>query len=119
MNSPVPVLITGIIGLAILGYVYFTTRHKERMSMIDKGVDASLFTSKKNRISPTLKLGMLAIGVALGIIAAMTLTQNFDNLHEGPVVISMILLFGGSSLIANFFIERKMDSDSNGGKDSD
>lgn len=87
--------------------------------MIDKGVDASLFTSNKKRISPTLKLGMLAIGVALGIIAAMTLVQNFYNLNNGPIYFSMILLFGGTSLIANFFIERNMDSDSDSRKDSD
>lgn len=119
MNSPVPVLITGIIGIAILGYVYLTARHKERMSMIDKGVDASLFTSKKNRISPTLKLGMLAIGVALGVIATMILVTKLDPPSGEPVLVSMVLLFGGISLIANFFIERKMDSGSNDKKEQE
>lgn len=83
------------------------------MSMIDKGVSPSLFFSKeKSGIRLTLKLGMLAVGIAVGILMAMILVETFDNLRGEPIVIAMILLFGGISLITNFLIERKMDEDS-------
>lgn len=109
-----------ILGITILGYVFFTARHRERMSMIDKGVGPSLFTSKeKEGARFTLKLGMLALGVALGILTALMITENYRNLPTEPIVIAMILLFGGSSLIINFLIERKIDSDDGNVKNKD
>ncbi|MCY1384550.1 hypothetical protein D9M69_728200 [compost metagenome] len=105
-------------GITILGYIFFTARHRERMSIIDKGVDPSLFVSKgKSGTMFTLKLGMLAVGVSLGIIAAMILDEIFDNLHVEPVVIAMILLFGGASLIINFLIESRINSEPDNRKD--
>ncbi len=77
--------------------------------MIDKGVSASLFTSKeKSSIRFTLKLGMLSIGISMGIIAGMILMKLFDDINDA-IVVAMILMFGGISLIANFMVERKMD----------
>jgi len=84
------------------------------MSIIDKGVDPTLFVSKekKNSSNLTLKLGMLAFGVSLGIIATIFIVEAFEDIPGEPVIIAMVLLFGGASLIVNFLIERKMDSDS-------
>lgn len=108
--GPGETFIALILGITILGYVFFTARHRERMSMIDKGVDPSIFVSKdKSSIRFTLKLGMLAIGVSLGIIAGLTLQAIYHEISEG-IVVAMILLFGGISLIANFMVERKMDA---------
>lgn len=103
-----------IIGITVLGYIFFTARHRERMSIIDKGVDPTLFVSKgkKNSSNLTLKLGMLALGVSLGILMALFITKTFEDIPGEPVVIAMILLFGGGSLVINFLIERKMDSES-------
>jgi len=79
--------------------------------MIDKGVNSSLFLSKeKGSLRLTLKLGMLAIGVSLGIITGILLRESFDRMNDG-IVLAAILLFGGISLIVNFLIERKMDED--------
>ena len=57
-------------------YVHYTTRNKERMALIEKGADASLFNTGREGIKWafnwnkfTLKLGMLFMGIALGIIA--------------------------------------------------
>lgn len=110
-----------IIGITILGYFFFTARHRERMSIIDKGVDPSLFVSKERNGSRwfTLKLGMLAMGISLGILTALVITEVFENLPTEPIVISMILLFGGGSLIANFLIERKIDSNNKNEKSPD
>ncbi|MCF0056233.1 DUF6249 domain-containing protein [Dyadobacter sp. CY356] len=97
---------SAIFGIA---YVFMMTRHRERISMIDKGVDASIFVGKNNpSLSPTLKFGMLSVGIALGIITANILRHIF-YFEKGIAFTSMIFLFGGLSLIANFLIERKLD----------
>jgi hypothetical protein len=102
--SPGGVFIMGIIGITLMFYVFFTGRHRERMSMIDKGVDANIFyTKRRNSISPTLKFGMLLVGVAVGILIG-ELLNNLVSMNRGTAYVSMILLFGGLSLIINFLI---------------
>jgi len=93
---------------AIFGivYVYLSTRNKERMSMIEKGADASMFAHKKNYTGMTLKFGMLLVGVALGILVG-SLIDEYTTLPEEVGYFSMIFLFGGAALIANSVIENK------------
>jgi len=94
----------GIFGIV---YVFLMTRYKERMAMLEKGVDPSLFTSRNNSKSHTLKLGMLCIGIAIGILLGNLLYKN-DWLDESVAYLSMIFLSGGISLVLNFIIDRKI-----------
>lgn len=92
-------------------YVFYSTRNKERLALIDKGAEASLFKTGKDfsfswgKLS--LKLGMLAIGIALGILVGAIMTQN-GVLDEDINYSSMIFLFGGLSLVMFFFVDRKI-----------
>jgi hypothetical protein len=93
-------------------YLFYTTRNKERMALIEKGADASLFNVGKEAGSSyswnkfTLKMGMLAIGIGLGIIAAAILAEA-GVLEEGALYPAMIFLFGGVSLVVFYLIDRK------------
>jgi hypothetical protein len=94
-------------------YVRVTTRNKERMALIDKGADASLFNTGKEGQSSwlnwnkfTLKIGMLFMGIALGIITGGILS-NAGVLNEGADYTSMIFFFGGLSLVLFYFFDRK------------
>jgi len=87
-------------------YVYLNTRNKERLSLIEKGADASLFATKKNhRFNLTLKIGMLAVGIGVGILIG-SLLESYTTLDEEVAFPSMIFLFGGLFLVANAIIER-------------
>jgi hypothetical protein len=93
-------------------YVFYSTRNKERMALIEKGADASLFnTGKEGRVPYnwskfTLKVGMLAMGIAVGIIVAAVMSQA-NILDEDSLYASMIFFFGGLSLVLFYLIDRK------------
>lgn len=87
-------------------YVFLNTRNKERMAMIEKGADASLFaTKKKNFRNMTMKIGMLAVGIGVGILIASIL-ENYTTLDEDVAYPSMIFLFSGLFLIASAIMEK-------------
>lgn len=92
-------------------YVFYTTRNKERLALIDKGAEASLFnTGKVSTFSwgkLSLKLGMLSIGIALGILIGELLSSTV-NLDEDVSFSSMIFLFGGLALVMFYLVDRKV-----------
>jgi len=107
----VTILIPIAMFVAVFGifYVFLTTRNKERLSMIEKGADASMFLTKKGdkeKTYYTLKFGMLAVGVAIGLLVGSIIAAS-TNLPEQVAYFSMIFLFGGLFLVANHFIEEK------------
>lgn len=89
-------------------YLVLSTRNKERMAMIEKGQNADLFQTKRSRSENTLKLGMLAVGVAAGLIMGEILSRHAQILQEETAFFACSFLFGGLALIVNFNIERRM-----------
>jgi hypothetical protein len=93
-------------------YLFLTTRHKERLALIEKGADASLFNTGKEKVFNwswskfTLKIGMLAIGIGLGIIAGAALYTS-QVFQKEVAFSSMIFLFGGISLVVFYLFDRK------------
>jgi hypothetical protein len=100
----------GIFGIM---YVFYTTRHKERLALIEKGADASLFNTGKEKSKSsfswnkfTLKIGMLSMGIAVGVIVAAILSSG-GVLEPGANYPAMIFFFGGLSLVLFYLIDRK------------
>jgi hypothetical protein len=94
-------------------YLFYTTRNKERMALIEKGADASLFNTGKDgeKFSFswsrfTLKIGMLFMGIGVGIIAGSIL-ESLNVMPDGPGYVSMVFLFGGLSLVLFYVADRK------------
>jgi hypothetical protein len=92
-------------------YMFYTTRNKERLALIEKGADAGLFNTGKDK-SPfnwgkfSLKAGMLFMGIAVGIIVGAVLSQA-GILDEDADYGAMICFFGGLSLVLFYVIDRK------------
>lgn len=106
MHDLIPVLVTAI----IFGFVYSTiqlfVRKKERLALLDKGADASFFISPQKRQSfIALKVGLLCIGVAVGVILGSILF-NTGVMEEEAAYFSMIFLFGGIGLVVDHFMEK-------------
>jgi len=91
-------------------YMYYTTRNKERMALIEKGVDASLFKTgsakgeSRNIFSP-LKIGLFMIGLGIGAVAGYFVGAL--GMHQGASYPSMIFIFGGLGLLVYYLMTSK------------
>lgn len=91
----------------VYGIVYLLVRRKERLAMLQKGVDASIFEAG-TKAPADLKWGLLLIGIGVGILLGKVLAV-YTTLDEEPAFFSMICLFGGLGLIIYHFIANKME----------
>lgn len=65
-DSPVLPMIALCATIFGIAYLRFTTQHRERMSMIDKGLTA-VPQEKERRTSTALAFGLLFVGVGAGL----------------------------------------------------
>jgi F0F1-type ATP synthase assembly protein I len=90
-------------------YIYYTTRNKERLALIEKGADPKLFKSDaKGDHYSNFKWGLFMIGVAIGVFLGV-LFDEYTNLEEGPMYISMILICGGIALILAYLLRNRLE----------
>ena len=94
-------------------YVFNGNRNKERLALIEKGADASLFNIGPKGVQVPynwgklgLKIGMFMIGIGIGIIFGNILAIA-GYLEEEVSYFSMILFFGGLSLVLFYIFDRK------------
>lgn len=81
-------------------YVYWTTRTKERLALIEKEADASIFKTGGSKYT-LLKWGIFLIAVAIGVITGFALS---NVINEVAAFFTMILFFGGVGLIMAYWI---------------
>ncbi len=94
--------------IVLIVYIYYTNRNKERMALIDKGVDAGIFKSSNRPVSLlTFKLGFFLVGLGIGLLVGNILAAS-TKLQEEVAYFSMLLLFGGASLIIYHLLEKKI-----------
>lgn len=96
-------------------YLYFSTRNKERLALIEKGADASIFVrGKAEKAAPfwkilILNLALLAIGIGVGIVIGGLLYQS--GVEEEIAFPGTIFITAGSALLIGFFMTKKMDKE--------
>jgi len=69
-----------------------------KLNLIEKGMDPSLAHAKPPRKQNNLKIGLLLIGVALGVLAGYLINLTL-GLPDFVAYSSMILLFCGGLLV--------------------
>jgi hypothetical protein len=112
MEVVIPVTLFGITGGVII--IALIARHRERMSMVEKGMSAedikALYVRGVTQKNPlgSLKWGMLLVAVGLAVLAGL----YFDTTFYAPEGIypGLIALFGGIALIVFYSIARKQAS---------
>tara|TARA_R110000796_G_scaffold104102_1_gene213821 strand:+ start:207707 stop:208054 length:348 start_codon:yes stop_codon:yes gene_type:complete len=111
------VIILPLIFGSIFGvfYLYYSTRNRERMALIEKGADASIFVKgKRENASPVwkiliLNLALLLVGIGLAIFIASILVYNM-NVNEEVAYTGTIFLMAGLGLLAGFFVTKKLEN---------
>lgn len=100
-----PVLVLAVIFGFIYAVVFIQVRKKERLAMLEKGADPSIFNVESKPAS-YLKYGILLVGLAVGILLGNILEVQ-TSLNPVVSYFSMIFLFGGLGLIISHIIENK------------
>ncbi|WP_316838878.1 DUF6249 domain-containing protein [Pedobacter gandavensis] len=97
------------ISLVVFGisFYYFTTRHKERMEIIAKGLSPDHFKGQTNLLPYLLILGMTSIGIALGI-AAGTVVSNILQLEKLLTITFFVFIGLGIALISSYALLKRM-----------
>ncbi|MFY0685826.1 MAG: hypothetical protein JXQ90_01605 [Cyclobacteriaceae bacterium] len=94
-----------------IAYVFMTTRNRERMALIEKGADASLFETKGKGFSIAkfiLNIAILFVAIGLGILNGNLLAE-YGALDWDVAIPSMIFISGGFGLIIGFFVTRRIE----------
>jgi uncharacterized oligopeptide transporter (OPT) family protein len=90
----------------VYGIVYLMIRKKERMALLQKGADASVFDAGKQPSS--LKWGIVLVGIGIGILVGKLLSV-YTIIDEEPATFSMICLFGGIGLVIYHWLGKKFE----------
>jgi hypothetical protein len=108
------VIVTLVIFAVLFGIVYVitTARHKEKMALIEKGADPTLFKRQQFKFSQynMFKYGLLLVGIAIGILLAGIIAE-LHLIDDVAAYFSSILLFGGLALIVAFLLRNKLDKE--------
>ena len=99
------------VGIVVGGYLF--TRHRERMTIIDKGLSPeeikSLYHRPAGPSSPygSLKWGLLLLFV--GLAAVLGVLMKDAHIVNENVIPGLVILGGGLGLVVYYFIARKKE----------
>jgi len=91
--------------LLVFGIVYL--RNKEKMAMIERGMDPRLQVDNSGSRNYVLTAGMLMIGGGIGLFLAYILEWSLKLNDAEAIYFAMILFFGGLGLLGAYAIEKK------------
>lgn len=122
MNEEIFIPIVMFGATAAILWKFFDTRHKERMTIIEKGLVNEdlkhLYIRSGWKTNPlsSLKYGMLAAFIGVGILISAFLSQMFFA-HEEQITAGIIFLCGGLGLITFYTIAKKRLAEENHDKE--
>ncbi|AOW21852.1 DUF6249 domain-containing protein [Urechidicola croceus] len=96
-------------------YLFFSTRNKERMALIEKGVGAEIFNKGKQSNSPgwkvfVLNFALLLTGIGVGIFVGGTMHEIY-GLDAEIAFPGSIFTFAGLALVLGFYLTKKLDKE--------
>lgn len=95
-----------------IAYLHFSTRNKERLALIEKGADASIFMKGKRNSTPVwkvllLNLSLLLMGIGTGIFIAAILHFNL-GVREEVAFPGTIFLMAGLGLFSGIILTKRL-----------
>lgn len=96
-------------------YLYLSTRNRERLALIEKGVEASIFMRGRDSSGNSpfwkifiLNISLLLMGIGTGVFIALLLT-TFTKLNSDGVYPACIFLMAGVGLFVGYNMTKKLD----------
>ncbi|MEN8201200.1 MAG: DUF6249 domain-containing protein [Bacteroidota bacterium] len=105
-------LIILVIFASLFGIIFViaAARNRERMAMIEKGVNPKDFMSdRKPNSYGILKWALLLVGLGFGLFIG-SLLETYTRIQEEPAYFASALFFGGLGLFLSFMIAKKAES---------
>ncbi len=98
LHDLVPIVaIAGFFSTVIfIVYILVSSRHKERMALLEYGKEANVFEKRPNRLR-AIKQGLVAAMVGVGLLMGNVMTAF--GMDEDIVYIAMGLIMGGAGLV--------------------
>ncbi|PKL79714.1 MAG: hypothetical protein CVV25_06905 [Ignavibacteriae bacterium HGW-Ignavibacteriae-4] len=90
-----------------IAFIFLKSRSKERLALIERNIDASLFFGKKkdNLTYWTLRIGSLLFGFGVGLLVGFIMADAYnDDMFIAPP----LFIFSGLFWIIEFIVERKI-----------
>ena len=96
-------------------YLIYSTRNRERMALIEKGVDASIFLKGRSNGVPSWKIiilntAFLLIGIGLGFFIALFLS-TYTQMNSDVVYPATIITMSGVGLLVGFNRAKDLDKE--------
>jgi len=107
----IPIIFGVIFAIA---YLYFSTRNKERLALIEKGADASIFVKGRRRAAPIWKILLLNLALLLASIGVAIFVAAFMvnlNIEEEVAYPGAIFLLAGVGLFVGYTMTKKLDKE--------
>lgn len=110
------VIITITLTIFGIAYTFLTYRNRERLALIESGIDIEYFRSKTQRQNIILlSFGLVFIGFAIGVLSGFFfekyLLENFNpkGYRNYPqAYLSMVTFFMGLAMLISYFVNRRM-----------
>ncbi|WP_318345849.1 DUF6249 domain-containing protein [Flagellimonas baculiformis] len=109
----IPIIFGVIFAIA---YLYFSTRNKERLALIEKGADASIFVKgRREGAAPfwkivILNISLLLIGIGLAIFVASFLVYNL-GMNDEVAYPGTIFTLAGVGLLVGFTMTKRLEKE--------
>lgn len=108
----IPIIFGAIFGVF---YLYFSTRNKERLALIEKGADASIFMKGRQHTAPIwkvfiLNLALLLMGIGIGVFIA-TIIDHYSSLDSDAIYPATIFTMAGIGLFIGFKMTKNLDKE--------
>lgn len=113
------VIITITLTIFGIAYTFLTYRNKERLALIESGIDVEYFRSRIHRQNIILlSFGLIFIGFAIGVLSGFFfekyLLENYnpkDYRNYPQAYLCMIAFFTGLAMLISYFVNRRMNKE--------
>ena len=108
--------IVGIIGLFTMIIALRSYQYKERMAMIERGMnpaDLKIWSQRRNDPYRGVRLACTAVGIGVGLFIGNVLrSTDFDVFNRSGIVAGLTFVCGGLGLLIGFFIQYGLKKES-------